>query len=319
MSEDRRRVALNTFLLGLCAALVVGTAVWFVSVGGDGPPDSRDVLDPASLSEVAANEALELIDFGNFRYDEDRLQEEWDEARTGLDEIEIGADESLLLDIYHDANRQAAEGDVSPSQLAALDELLTIAVEDYIEAHGPEAYQLLGWHVCHEFERAFFDLQERAREHNTGIAQLTDLPGAEGRTVRETVGQFIDFAIEMGIITSDGTLQNQASLLAVVFRYRWFKFNETYSPMSLMTPYERTVFMRWRIEAADGIPLPQRLAMINEAAEVYAGVVDLDALRASVHAREGNLATAVELLRAAAERNPDDPRYNAWASEVQEE
>ena len=225
----------------------------------------------------------------------------------------------MLLDIYYDANRQAAEGETSPSQLAALNELFTMAVGSYISAHGPRAYQLLGWHVYEEFQDTVGQVHERAQEAGVPFAEILNGPGAESRTLRQIVGHFIEFATKMGLSDENGALRYRPSLVAAVFRYRWFKFSETYPTLSLMTPYERTVFLRWRIEAAEGIPLPQRLAMINEAAEIYGPMIDLDALRALVHAREGDRATALELLRAAGERHPDDPRYARWITGLEGE
>ena len=315
MSTENRRIVLNTFLLGLVAALGVGTVVWILSVDRSDPVDDSLPV----FSEEAASEDLDLIDFDSFQFDEERLQQEWAEAREHLDDIEIGLDEERLLETYHDANRQAAEGEASSSQLAALNELFTMAVGSYISAHGPRAYQLLSWHVYDEFEDAVTRVQERAGEGNTTVAEILNGSGAEARSLREVIGQYFEFATELGIIDNDGSLRYRSSLMAVVFRYRWFKFSETYPPLSLMTPYERTVFQRWRIEAAEGIPLLQRLAMIDEAANVYVPIVDLDALRALVYAREGDTTTALELLRAAAERHPDDLRYNGWISVLEEE
>ena len=311
MAGSNRSVALNTFLLGAVLALGVGGIVMLLR--SSKPPEPEQSTGQPPLPPLSESD----FSFGEFTFDESRLQGEWDDLRQAMDVMELAAAEEQLLESYYTANRQAAAGNLNLSQMAAAGELVALAVSSYLGARGPDAYQSLSWHVLGEFQAALGDARRLAAERDTSLEAVLRAAGPESRTLRERIGDFPAFGREMGLFDQDNNMVGSPALSAIVFRYRWFKFSETYAPLSQLTPYEQVVFLRWRIEHADGIPLTQRLAMVNEAAWVYAGQVELDAVRALVYHRAGEPDQAREHLARAAENN-DDPRYAHWLVELEE-
>lgn len=309
---EQSNVALNTFLLGLGLALVGGFGYWVLS--DPGSPDEPAEADATANFPSGDPE----FSFDDFRFDEQRLRAELVDDRNESGDIEIGPDEEYLINVYHDANWQAAAGNVTPSQLLAINEIVTLAANSYVGAHGPRAYRALSWYVFDEFSDALADARRAATDSGISLGATLDGSGAEARRRQETLGKFVEFARESGLFDENYEPLFSSNLISAIFRYRWFKFSDHALPTTVMTPYERAVFVRWRVEAAVGHPLAQRLGFINDFSDVYEPAVDLDAVRAFVYYKAGDSQTARELLANAAERNSDDPRYLQWAESLPE-
>ncbi len=307
---EKSNVALNTFLLGLGLALVGGFTYWILS-----EPSAPGVVEDASGASGEPPPGTEFS-FGAFQFDEQRLTAELIDDRHQSGDLEIGPDEEYLINVYHDANWQAVAGNMTPSQLLAINEIVTLAANSYVGAHGPRAYRALSWHVYDEFREALEDARTAAAESGDSLDSILAGSSAETRRRQETIGKFVDFARESGLFGEDNEPLFSDNLISAIFRYRWFKFSDLSVPTTMMTAYERTVFIRWRVEAALGLPLAQRLGFINDFSDVYEPSVDLDAVRAFVYYQAGDPQLAREFLSHAAERHPDDLRYTQWADSL---
>lgn len=304
-SSNSTRVR-HTFLVGAAAAVVVGLVVLLVLR-----------KEPGREAEVTEPEPS-AIALPRFEYDVEALEREWSAEREGLGPAELGEDEQRLIRVFRENNAQAAAAAGSDSQLAALSELVSIEINHYVSARGPDRFRQVGWHLADEFMAATAAIEGEAERSGESPQAILQRDAPESRSLRESVGNFYDFATESGLVHGQGAPQFDRSLLLAVFRFRWFSFAEAYPPLSLMGDAERIAFLRWRIEAAQGLPLAQRLASLETIEPAYDEIMDPDAVRAVLYYRAGDVEAAGRLLQRAQTRHPDDPRYEAMVREIAE-
>jgi hypothetical protein len=167
----------------------------------------------------------------------------------------------------------------------------------------------VGWRLVEAFHAALGEALARARERGVPAWEVLSDDDALAQSWRQRLGNFFTMARRAGLVDDQGQPSGDPALLTVLFRYRWFGFAEDYASPTLMTPYERVVLWRWRVEAAEGLPLPQRLALLEEIERAYDGPMTPDAVRGVLYYRAGDRERARGYLRRAAERYPDDARY----------
>jgi hypothetical protein len=295
-------VAANSILILL---LLGGTAalLYFALFSGD-PADDHTPVPRSSFL------------FPTFEFDVDRLAGEYDEQRLALPELEIGVLDEAIIEEFHDLNDQFASGELDPEELSALRDHMIVSVSEYISARGPLNYDNLGWYLHDRFQGAITDLLAMVASTGNPVLQVLRADTSESLRIRERVGHFLEFAMERGLADSSGQLIYDPSLLSVLFRYRWYSFAEAYANLSRLTPYEQSVFWRWRIEAAVGFSMTQRLAMVDEAEAIYLPDTDPDAIRGIIAYEAGELQRAHTFFLRAAQNSPEHPEYREWLDEV---
>jgi len=325
-APDRRRW-LNTLLLLAAAGAVVAVLIWaFGGPSGD-PGDASPQSDAASSEEPADNSSNDVPSFGPFELDLQRLETEWSAERESLGEFwrpgpdgghpVIGPAEQELMEQFFRINAQSLDPNINESQLAALSEHLTVSASAYIRRDGPRAWKALGWQLADEFLGALDDLAEAAEATGLPPVEVVQSPDDRGRQLRERLGNFLTMAQRTGLVDESGELRHDRALATVLFRFRWFGFAQDYASTSLLTPYERIVLWRWQIEEAEGLPVVQRVALVDNLEAVYAGTIHPDAVRGILYFEAGELARAASYFRRASRSVPDDPRYRSWESTAQ--
>jgi hypothetical protein len=301
MAESDRTVLFNSFLLGAVLVVAAGVAVWMVHGLGSTPSEG------SGARAEGTGAAGDPFDLGPFRYDVERLQAQWRAERESFP-LEVGADENRLMQAFYRINAEASE-DLDDTRLSALNDRFVVDVSQYLAVHGPRAYRAVGWVLADAFREALDGCLAEARAQ--GVPPWTLLAGDDPRVAewRQRLGNFFSLARRSGLVDELGELREDPTLPIVLFRYRWLAFAEDSSGPSLMTPYERVVMWRWRIEAAQGIPTMQRLAMLDQIESDYDGPLAADAVRGVLYYRGGDLEQARRYLRRAAASHPDDLRY----------
>lgn len=243
----------NTAIIVLIA-VVVGALAWWVWRGGDEESHTGDVAGP---------DALEDLDFPPFALDTARLHARWESEREGLED----PDEALrdYLDAWHQHNfaiglsrRDLFEGDVGE-----LSRRLERARLDAAAVRAPEELLAMSWHAHASFTSALDALLAKSREAGTPVETLLDAPvDAVVHAAFEACGDFIEGALEAGIITSDGRLTIPPELVTIMFRHRWMlDFADRVALEAVIPADEQRALARWRIEDA-GLPLESRLEAI---------------------------------------------------------
>lgn len=309
--DAHNQTAARSFFLGLGLILVGGLAYWAVT-----RPDDDVVTDNLPNETVSPTEHTEVWELGPegialdpFVFDVQRLEDEWAEELESLPPLQMDSAEDELIETFFEINAQSADREVTEVQVRALNEALVVSVSQYITTHNPDAYKRLGWILVDEFNSAISSGLERIASGTTDFQSLLGDDGPTAQYFAERVGNFFDMALETGLISETGELQFDENLLTVLFRFRWFGFAEAFSTPRLMTPYERQVYWRWGIEAADGVPLSQRLAMIDQIEGVYETRIHPDFVRGVVCYKDGEWGRAEVFFLDALSADPDNSRY----------
>lgn len=313
MSRIKPSVVANTLFLLVATGLAVGLAVWLLHASSD------DGSAPAHLRGGASSE--DLLELPPFRFDVERLETEWSRERAEAPELELGEGERQLLESLYELNRRLARGALRTGEIQQLSDDFSGQVSDYIARHGVASYRQLGWTAVEAFQTSLRDALERADESGTRPTELVSGSGQGADWQIELARQlanFLTIAESSGLIDADGRLRYAPQLLTVLFRFRWFGFAQSYANTDLMTPYEQEVFWRWRIEAAENVPLAQRLAMIDQAAPIYTPQIDLDVIRGRVCLRAGDRRRARQYFQRAVDRHPGEPTYQRLGAALDE-
>jgi hypothetical protein len=313
MSRIKPSVVANTLFLLVAVGLAVGLALWLAdstSDDGSAPADARG--RPSSE---------DLLELPPFRFDVERLASEWSAERAEAPELALAETERGLLERLYELNQRLARGTLQTGEIQQLSDDFSSQVSDYISRHGVAKYRQLGWTAIEAFQTSVRDALERARQSGTRPSELLGGSGQGAEWQVELAGHlanFLTIAESSGLIDVDGRLRYDAQLLTVLFRFRWFGFAQSYASADLMTPYEQEVFWRWRIEAAENVPLAQRLAMIDQAAPIYTPQIDLDVIRGRVCLRAGDRRRARQFFQRAVDRHPEEPFYERLGDALDE-
>jgi hypothetical protein len=243
----------NTAIIALLA-LVVGGLAWWVWSGGDQEDPSADVTGPDSLED---------LDFPPYALDASQLHARWESEREGLGE----PNEALTsyLDAWHQHNfaiglsrRDLFDGDVGE-----LSRRLERARQEAAAVRAPAELLAMSWHAHASFTSALDALLAKARESGVPLEDLLDSPvDTVVHAAFEACGDFIEGALDAGVITSNGRLTVPPELVTIMFRHRWMlDFADRVALEAVIPADEQRALARWRIEDA-GLALEARLEAI---------------------------------------------------------
>ncbi|MCA9564631.1 MAG: hypothetical protein KC561_14140, partial [Myxococcales bacterium] len=193
----------NTKIFLLAVVLgggICGLVLALATSGGSGPAHSELVDSPTHQNDPIA------AAYSDLPVDWERLRGEIESSRRALGTQENGLEEAAFMEAFRQSNASAASGGLTQEQIAAGNELVSVAAQAYVLHRGPDAYRRLGWQVSDLFLSALHQLIGLARESDSDVlsALLQEDPVAQN--AREMLGNFLAFAVERGLITPSGEL-----------------------------------------------------------------------------------------------------------------
>jgi len=294
----------------VAGALVIVVVLLVVWVAGGSPDDDLGPRDEP-VTEV---EALGELAYPDIYIPEVELEELWRRERASL-QSELSPMDTALLASYATmsfvtgmVDADLFEGDID-TVISDFDGVL----HEWLRLHGPERYRALSWVAYDRFRGALLALLEAVAQDERPLSVwMSDPIDPLVRAMVESGGDFIALALRTGIVTEDGELRVPPTILAAVFRARWFAYaGRTYPIEALMPGRELRLFHEWRIVAADGIELEARLRHIDTYSQQFGDMYGLprEFLRAVALESAGRSGASQAELRALSERDPRFERF----------
>ncbi|CAN0525248.1 unnamed protein product, partial [Laminaria digitata] len=102
-------------------------------------------------------------------------------------------------------------------------------------------------------------------------------------------------------------------------RYRWASMAMHHTePLGQLSPLERELFTRWRVQDGKAYPLARRREHLKEL-RIHAKDFPQGVARALLEYEDGNKARAAEILSRLKNQSPDDPTYAAMYDALEKE
>jgi hypothetical protein len=312
-ARNEGRNGTRALLLSGAFLLVLGGAVWTL-VGGDDRPFVAQSATPTA-SAIAWDDASEWPGYPPLDLPQDSLESAWTRERALLREDSAAIDE--LLASWHALQLVSAlraleiwEGDWE-----ALHAEHTALLHEFVRTHGVDVFRAVSHVAWDRFAASLYALL-RAAETSGSVESLLGNPlDPIVHAHLEAGGDFVRQGLRSGALSDEGSLHVPPSLLRVIFRYGWLAQARDLLPMEALVPGdELKLFLRWRIEQAEGIDSATRLRWQDE----YSAMFGPQGSRPNAYWRAYLLHTSghaeqaqVELRRLA----EDDPSYARWVSE----
>lgn len=290
-------------------AVLLGAALWIARGSGTTAPtpDGSGAMDAASVLD---------LDFPPFVLDVDALAPTWDAERDSLRELEQVDAELLAAWQRQNYATGVAARDLFEGDAALLRSDFEARRRAWAAMRTADEYLALGWEAYGRFESALTELLRFARMTDTPLADaLGDPLLPVVHAYYESCGDFLDGAMQFGLVGPTGELNVQPELILVMFRYRWmWDASEIWPAENALPGLELREFLRWRIEDAALSP-DARLALIERyTSEFGFERYPVEFARAVAHAKSGNAEAALDALRAARGASPDNPIViDAWS------
>lgn len=206
--------------------------------------------------------------FGAFRIPsrQSTVQNRLDDAQ--LKQLTLNKkDEAFLKELqrYHRAEYQA-ERQRKAGQLPVQRKKVMLVTSQYIAAHSIERYIALGLYARKQLLLALRRFRIEVRHaHSTVLRQL-----GKNSKAREALvnwgGSFIQFCLRGGLIARRGeVIVNGVKVVRVLHKYQWLIL-ASYATMAErhLTPYERRIFLRWKIESNQANSLQSKLRAVAD-------------------------------------------------------
>lgn len=287
--------------LGVAALAVIGALALWVARGTNGGVAPTPA---AELTEAGP------VDFPPFILPLDALTPTWDAERAAATEPDAAG--AALIDALHRDNyatgvgaRGLFEGDASMLR-ADLD----ARRRAWTSGRTIEDYRHLSWAAYAPFESALTELLRMAQTTHTPLEELLADPLlTQSHAYYEGCGDFLDAALQYGIVGATGELNVQPEMILIFFRQRWAWSAREIWPIDQILPgLEQQAMMRWRIEDG-GLALEARLALIRRF-DTEHGFTAYPAsfARAVAYADAGDMTAAQREITTALSEAPD----NVW-------
>jgi hypothetical protein len=202
-------------------------------------------------------------------------QEALDSSRQNGFELRAG-DKALLkaLAVFH---RVEIETLANSQMTAYRDATVTyrITAERYVRDYGRERYAQLGLEVRHRFQGALEILTHEAKAKGRTLAgQVAHAPNREELLhIREFGGGFLDFAVQQGLISEHGQMDDSYRfLIGVLFKVRWHKWVQKIDPINAnLTRRERRAWLRYQVKVPPVMTLSRRIRKLKDLASIDPG------------------------------------------------
>ncbi len=300
----------RSIILVFLGVLVLGVAALTLSLT---PPPASEEAGPAALPAASW-----------WRPSPEAVAQQRALDATRLEGFVIGADEEAFLkDLarFHHVEIRT-RGDRHQKKYREATEAQRLRAQRYLRDHGMERYVQLGMAARQRFLAALQHLAEDAARSGTTLAkQVVRQPDrAEVRTIRELGGNFLDFAVRVGLMDELGrTDLGRAFVIATLFKIRWLRWvEEVYPPDANLTRLEQRTVLAYRVEAHPGLSLGRRLQILHALRSVDPSY-PADRVEARLLIRAGHLARAARFLDEALKRKPGDAALARLRARVERE
>ena len=279
----------------LCLAIGVGILVWA----------EADAPEHAAVSE-------ETFRFEPLRADTDRIDSERTRLR-GTETYDTEAVEELRR-LYREANR-AQFNPPSVEELQAMQKGLAFQAEEALLDTDVGGFVAAGRPI---FEACVEGLDALLADVRSGTISLEDAqrnpPEATYAGYRDNCGNVLAFLRQTNLVDAEGNWTNRQTgpaVFSVLGRYRWAHLIDLRAPpMAQLTPAERELLIRWRIENSEAYPPAKRRQFIEDARRHLEGYPALQA-EGRLAIERGDWKTGLARWQQACEAAPDDAELQA--------
>lgn len=262
------------------------------------------VVGYAVASVVLAPEISEDdIVFEPLQVDRDRLLEERKERASDVQPERAGDDLERLRESARQANEMSFQSSTKVER-ETLNEKLSVYANQIMPAYGYDGFVYSAEPLFIECGKGLEELLDAVQRGQISIDDANqDLPEDTFERYRKNCGNVLPMLVEQGLVTEEGEWSVEAgpAIFDVLNRYRWAHIiDDRRRAIMQLTPYEREILMRWRIEDAEAFDNAERWRFLEQARGLLddynvawaAGVLSM---------RDGNLEQALDYFQKAAD------------------
>ncbi|GEM_PF-3107060 len=259
--------------VGGLLSLAVGVAIFVMN--RQAPSDSPD--EPPPIAEVSMEDAPHPLAFPPLPADEDRLAraraEKYGAARRTLDDQpEASEAQKALIELVQQANRRQFDGgeEAGAGDGAALSRRISVAANNVIQSLSYDTFPAAGEPLYTACREGLASLLAAVRRGDVDFERAKqDPPTSEFETYRSNCGNLLGVLAERGLVGESGEWAEPEDKSKVVFsvlqRVRWAHMTHDRRPALLqLTPAERALYLRWRIESPRAFPMAQRQKFLSQ-------------------------------------------------------
>jgi hypothetical protein len=246
------------------------------------------------------------IAFEPLRVDTDRLLEERRERSRDVDPDREKESLAQLREVAREANEMSFG---SPSQLErrTTAKKLSILADQVIPAYGYDGFIYSAKPLFIECGKGLEELLEAIRRGQLTVEDAQNPPADTFERYRRNCGNVLPLLVEQGLVTSEGewTTESGPAIFDVLNRYRWAHLiDDRRRAITQLTPYEREILMRWRIEEAEAFEPSERWEYLNRAKGLDG--YDVNWAAGVLSYRDGNLEQALDYFQKAADNKENE-------------
>lgn len=186
-----------------------------------------------------------------------------------------------------------------------------IKAERYVRDYGRERYAQLGLELRHRFLGALSVLSREARGKGRTLAgQVAHAPNRdELLVIREVGGGFLDFAVQRGLMSEHGDMDEAHEfLIGILFKVRWHKWVQNIDPINAnLTRREQRTLLRYQVSVPPVMTLSRRIRKLKDLASLDPRY-PFPMAYAVVLIRSGRIDEARFVVKQALAQAPSDPQ-----------
>jgi hypothetical protein len=172
-----------------------------------------------------------------------------------------------LSNALMDANLASSPlSDVSQKGRQKFDVVLLNEVQRFLEEEGTWAFAGVGAFLAREFVRRLHGLAQKMEDADEPLSQwlVRHEPDLEVREVRALGGRFLEHAIGAGLMVAARPVDPDLMLVArIMWMENWLAMGRRFNDKLHLSRDEWSLLLKWKIEAAQHLPLQKKLAHIK--------------------------------------------------------
>lgn len=172
-----------------------------------------------------------------------------------------------LSNALMDANLASSPlSELSEKGRQKFDAVLLGEVQGFLETEGIWAFAAVGAFLAKEFARRLDGLAQKMADADEPLSEWLVRHEAdhEVREVRALGGRFLEHAIGAGLVVAGRPVDPDSMLVArVMWMENWLAMGRRYNDKLHLSRDEWTLLLKWKIEAAQHLPLDKKMAHIK--------------------------------------------------------
>ena len=283
----------------LGAAALVAGLVWVLM--------PRDAYEPEPDPETV--EEPQTLDFPPFLLPVDELEATWDAERASLSALDDASRQFLNSVRRVSFGQGLLARSLFEGNLEELEDAYNTDRRAWAQFRTGEDFLALGWAAHGSFEDSLREVLRLASTTDTPLDALLGNPlDPTIHGYYEACGDFLDHAINFGLVGPEGDVLIEPQFFTVLFRRMWAnRMADHWPPDSYLPAIEGREFLRWQIEQGQ-VAAVARLRMIDQF-ETEHGFTQYPVVfaQAVVHAQADDLAGARAALESATAEDAAHP------------